>query len=87
MYDQITTARLPAETRNKLVVLSRIKGKAKSDIIKESLDFYYEHEESEIDSLTLGEPYFGNYSSGDNDRSTTYKERIRDNLRAKLNTN
>jgi len=87
MYDQITTARLPAETRNKLVALSRIKGKAKSDIIKESLDLYYEQEENEIDSMTLGEPYFGNYSSGDNDRSTTYKERIRDSLRAKLNPN
>ena len=87
MYDQITTARLPADTRHKLIALSRIKGKAKSDIIKESLDLYYEQEENEMDSFTLGEPYFGNYSSGDNDRSTTYKERLRDSLRAKLNTN
>ena len=83
---QITTARLPLDTRNKLLVLSRTKNKTKSDIIKESLDMYYEHEESEIDSYTLGEPYFGKYSSGDSDLSTTYKERIREKLRARQNS-
>ena len=83
MNNQMTTARLPLETRNKLDVLSRIKGKTKSEIIKESLDMYYEHEENEIDSYTLGEPYFGKYSSGEADLSTTYKERIREKLRAR----
>jgi len=32
----ITTARLPIETRNKLLVLSRLKNKTKSEIIIES---------------------------------------------------
>ena len=81
---QITTARLPPETRNKLVTLARIKGKTKSDIIKESLDMYYEHEECEMDSFMVGEPYFGNYGSGENDRATTYKERIREKLSRKM---
>jgi len=81
MYDQITTARLPAETRNKLLTLSRIKGKTKSDIIKESLDMYYEREENAIDSFSLGEEYFGKYGSGENDRATTYKARIKEKLR------
>ena len=85
MNDQITTARLPRDTRNKLVALSRIKGKPKSDIIKESLDLYYEREENEMDSFTLGEPYFGNYSSGENDLSVTYKERIKERIKTKLN--
>ena len=80
MKQQITTARLPPDTRNKLLTLSRIKGKTKSDIIKESLEMYYEYEENEIDSFTLGEPYFGNYGSGENDRSTTYRERIKKKL-------
>ena len=83
---QITTARLPLDTRNKLLVLSRTKHKTKSDIIKESLDMYYAQAEAEIDSYTLGEPFFGKYSSGESDLSTTYKERIREKLRAKLNT-
>ena len=83
MSDQMTTARLPIETRNKLIVLSKLKGKSKSEIIKESIEMYYEREECEIDSYKLGEPYFGKYSLGDGDLSTTYKERIRERLRAR----
>ena len=86
MKHHITTVRLPPDTRNKLLALSRIKGKTKSDIIIESLDMYYEREENEIDSFTLGEPYFGKYGSDDDDLSTTYKERIKEKIRAKLNT-
>ena len=84
MKHQITTARLPPDTRNKLLVLSRIKGKTKSDIIKESLDMYYEYEEKEIDSFTLGESYFGNYGSGESDRATTYRERIKEKLSGRM---
>ena len=86
MYGQITTARLPPDTRNKLQILAQVKGKTKSDIIKESLDMYYEQEEKEIDSYTLGLPYFGKYGSGNTDLSTTYKERIREMLRARQNS-
>jgi len=80
MYDLITTARLPENTRNKLVTLARIKGKTKSDIIKEALEVYYELEENEVDSFSVGEPFFGNYGSGETDRATTYKERIKEKL-------
>jgi predicted DNA-binding protein len=84
MNAQITTARLPLSTRNKLLALSRIKGKTKSDIIKDSLEMYYEHEENEIDSFTLGEPSFGRYGSGESDRAVNYKERIRKKLAERL---
>ena len=83
MNNQITTARLPPATRNKLLTLSRVKGKTKSDIIKESLDLYYEREENDIDSFTLGEQFFGRYSSGEANLSTSYKERVKEKLRAK----
>ena len=83
MNDKITTARLPMEISDKLCVLSKVKGKTKSDIIKESIEMYYAQEENEIDSYTLGEPYFGKYGSGDGDLSTTYKERIREILTKK----
>ena len=86
MHTQVTTARLPIDTRNKLIVLARLKGKTKSDIIKESLDKYYEAEAGEIDSYTLGLPYFGKYSSGEGDLSTTYKQRIKEKLRARQNS-
>ena len=84
MNAQITTARLPLDTLNKLLVLSRIKGKTKSDIIKESLEMYYENEEIEIDSFALGEPFFGNYGSGEADRAVTYKERIKKKLSGRM---
>jgi len=84
MNESITTARLPADTRIKLLTLSRIKGKTKSDIIKESLEMYYTQEENEIDSFTIGESYFGKYGSGENDRAVTYRERIKKKLSGRM---
>jgi len=84
--EKITTVRLPAETRNKLIALSRIKNKTKSEIIKDSLEMYYEREENEIDSCTLGLPYFGICGSGQGDLSTTYKQRIKEKLSARQNS-
>jgi predicted DNA-binding protein len=84
MNDQITTARLPMEISNKLHILAKVKGKTKSDIIKESIEMYYAQEENEIDSYTLGEPYFGKYASGESDLSTTYKERVKEKIAQKL---
>ena len=86
MNRQITTARLPLDTRNKLLVLSRVKNRTKSDIIKESVDMYYEYTENEIDSFTLGEPSFGKYGSGESDRATSYREHIKGKLRAQLDS-
>jgi hypothetical protein len=82
----ITTARLPSETRNKLLILSRVKNRTMSEIIIESLEMYYEQEESGIDSYTLGLPYFGKYGSGIGDLSTTYKKRIKEKLVARQNS-
>ena len=82
----ITSARLPLETRNKLLALSRSKKKTMSEIIIESLELYYEQEENQIDSYTLGLPYFGKYSLGEGDLSTTYKQRIKEKLRARQNS-
>jgi len=47
---------------------------------------YYAREEENIDSYTLGLPYFGKYSLGEGDLSTTYKQRIKEKLRAKQNS-
>jgi len=80
MNAHITTARLPVDTRNKLLALSRIKGKTKSDIIKDSLEMYYEYEETGIDSFTLGEPCFGRYGSGESNRADGYRDRIKKKL-------
>jgi hypothetical protein len=82
----ITTARLPVSTRNKLIVLAKHKNKTKSEIIIEALEMYYEKEENELDSYTLGLPYFGKYNLGEGDLSTTYKQRIKEKLRARQNS-
>ena len=87
MNTQVTTARLPLDTRNKLHILSKTKNKTKSDIIKESVDMYYEYAQNEIDSFTLGEPYFGRYGSGEDDRATAYRQRIKEKIRAQLDSN
>jgi len=81
MYEQMTTVRLSADMRSKLVVLALLKGKSKSEIIKEAIEVYYKNEENDIDSFTLGESFFGLHSSGDSNRSTTYKQRIKDKLK------
>jgi len=82
----ITTARLPIDIRNKLIILSKVKNKTKSEIIIESLEMYYKQEENGIDSYTLGQPYFGKYGSGIGDLSTTYKQRLKEKLRVRQNT-
>jgi len=82
----ITSARLPIETRNKLIALSKIKNKSMSEVIIESIERFYEQEESEMDSYTLGLPFFGKYNLGDRDLSTTYKERFREYIVAKQNS-
>jgi len=83
---QITTVRLPMETRNKLLSIAKAKNRTKSEIIIESLELYYKQEENGIDSYTLGLPYFGKYDLGPSDLSTTYKQRIKEKLHARQNS-
>jgi len=82
----ITTARLPQDTRIKLVTLSRHKKMTKSEVIIEALNMLFDKEENELDSYTLGLPYFGKYGSGIGDLSTTYKQRLKEKLRARQNS-
>jgi len=84
--DVTTSARLPVQTRNKLLILSKHKNKTMSEIIVESVEKYYEQEENELDSYTLGLPFFGKYSLGEGDLSVTYKQRIKEKLRARQNS-
>ncbi|MCL2210627.1 MAG: CopG family transcriptional regulator [Treponema sp.] len=82
----ITTARLPLDIRNKLVTLSKHKNMTKSEVIIEALNMLFDKEEHEMDSYTLGLPYFGKYGSGIGDLSTTYKQRFREYLVARQNS-
>ena len=74
------------ETRSRLTVLAEARKKTKSQIIIEALERYYNEEENQLDSYTLGLPYFGKYGSGKGDLSITYKQRIKKIIKEKHNS-
>jgi len=82
----MTTVRLPIEVEQRLEVLARQRHKSKSDIIKEALESLFYQAESEKDSYSLGEEYFGRFGSGDGTLSISYKERIKANINAKYHS-
>ena len=82
----MTTVRLPIEVEQRLEVLARQRHKSKSDIIKEALESLFYQAESEKDSYSLGEEYFGRFGSGDGTLSISYKERIKENINAKYHS-
>ncbi|MGI5172835.1 CopG family transcriptional regulator [Treponema sp. OMZ 840] len=82
----MTTVRLPIEYKQKLEVLSVLKKKSKSELIKEALDIFFDTEESEMNSYELGKDYFGQYGSGRSDLSTTYKHELKEKFHAKYRT-
>jgi len=79
----MTTVRLPIEYEQKLDMLSVLKQKNKSELIKDALDIFFHQEEIEVNSYELGKDYFGKYGSRRTDLSTTYKQELKERLHAK----
>jgi predicted DNA-binding protein len=82
----MTTARLPEEIEQKLDSYSQAEQVSKTELVKEALTQYFAQRESEKDSYTLGEAYFGKYGSGDGNLSRDYKKRLREKIDAKYRT-
>jgi len=82
----MTTVRLPNDVEQRLEILARQRHTSKSDLIKEALESLFFKAESEKDSFSLGEEYFGKYGSGDGSLSTTYKTRMKDKVNVKYHT-
>jgi predicted transcriptional regulator len=80
----MTTVRLPEDLEEKLEAASKTQHKSKSLFVREALARYFTDQELEKSSWEVGEPYFGNYGSGEGDLSTTYKERIWEKINAKF---
>ncbi len=59
------TVRLPKDTEAKLNELAGRERKSKSDIIKESLDLYFERYSSGKTPFELGKELFGRHGSND----------------------
>jgi len=74
---------LPKEIEHELEVLSKQKDVSRSVIIKEALVEYMAKEKTYNQPFKTGKKYFGKYSSGDHDRSVTYKSRIKSKIREK----
>ena len=54
----------------------------KTDVVREALQLYMkERADDVLTPYALGEELFGRYGSGDTDRSTTYKQRLKEKLR------
>lgn len=80
------SVRLEPELEQRLNYLSEKRKVSKSQIIKDSLGMYFQAIDDENNAKTpfqLGEDLFGRYASGDTDRSVTYKEKVRERIRAK----
>jgi len=78
--------RLPLDIEQKLEILSRVKHKSKTELIKEALENLFYQAESEKDSYEIGEGYFGKYGSGNGSLSVDYKKILKGKINAKYNS-
>jgi len=82
------SVRLDEKIENQLDLISNQKHIPKSKVIKDALVYYFDmlKKESEHKSAyELGSEFFGKYSSGRDDLSTTYKQKIKEKINAKNN--
>ena len=78
--------RLDNDTKYKLKKISQQQNISKSQLVRESINYYIELLESQKrkrSSYELGKKLFGKYGSGVGDLSTTYKQRIKKKIYAK----
>lgn len=77
------SVRLPEKIEKDLKSLSEQKNVSCSNIIKEALVEYISKEKNYNQPFETGKHYFGKHGSGENDRSVTYKSRIKSRIREK----
>lgn len=75
------SVRLPKELEEELDALSTSTNKSHSHIIREALVEYIAKEKRTQNPFEAGKELFGKRGSGDTDRSTTYKSRIKEKIR------
>jgi len=77
------SVRLPDKIEKELENLSSQKNVSRSEIIKEALTEYIAREKISNSPYESGKDYFGKRGSGDRDRSTRYKSKIKEKIREK----
>lgn len=84
--DQMISVRLDNSMEDQLNFLSKEKHISKSQIIKDSLFYYFDMLKKDTEQKTsyeLGSELFGKYSSGDENLSTTYKQKLKEKIKRK----
>ncbi len=80
------SVRLDNTLENQLNYLAKEQQVSKSQIIKDSLVYYFDmikEKTKQKSSYELGSELFGKYSSGKTNLSTTYKQKLKEKLHAK----
>lgn len=80
------SVRLDEHIENQLTFLAQQKHIPKSKVIKDALVYYFDmlkNDQNQKSAYELGSEFFGKYSSGKDDLSTTYKQKIKDKIHAK----
>ena len=77
------SVRLTHELEEEIERIASNENRTKSDIVKDALNLYIATKQSTKSSYEVGISLFGRYSSGIGNRSTTYKQRIKEKLREK----
>jgi len=75
--------RLPETMEKKLNSYAKTLNKTKTDVVREALSLYFKNNEEKQTAYDVGEALFGKYSSGRDDLSTTYKQKLKEKIRAK----
>ncbi|MBN2443959.1 MAG: CopG family transcriptional regulator [Spirochaetales bacterium] len=79
----MTTVRLGKKIEQLLEEFSTLKGKSKSELIKEALLEYIEAHFISNNPFEMGKDLFGKYGSGKTDNSITYKRKIKEKINEK----
>lgn len=77
------TVRLPDDLEAEVDRIASTERRTKSDIVKDALQQYIASHRQKPSSYQVGEDLFGLIASGEDDRSRTYKRRLREKLREK----
>ena len=75
--------RLPYKMEKKLNAYAEALSKTKTDVVREALTLYFKKNDESKTAYEVGESLFGKYSSGQDDLSSTYKQKLKDKIRAK----
>jgi Arc/MetJ-type ribon-helix-helix transcriptional regulator len=77
------TVRLPEEIEREVARIASTENRTKTDVVREALAEYIGHRAARKSAYELGADLFGVYGSGEESRSQTYKQRLKERLHAK----